>query len=335
MKHALKYGENPQQTATITIDAQCTDPLALGRFKPVGVQGEQSSPWGHAGWVNLKDLSRGLDAITRIAAAYEVNTGTVPQIAILIGHGNPFGAACGSSDQVIANAINSDWRAAFGSFLITTLPITEAVAFKMRQWMGPDRPFSGIAAPSIEEAAVPYFVRRKGMCVLLENPALGKLGRSSIEQSPISHSVRGAVVTQSPNVFVPTFPADWDTALKKDMSLAWGVCAASASNCITIAKDEMLVANAVGQQERAAAGALAIQQARELHREHMLKDAAAVSDSFFTFADAFDYLARKKVRAIFATHGSLHDQELREHAKQFDVILHTVPDSEGRIFAGH
>ncbi len=335
MRQTLKYGENPHQAATIVLDENSRDPLALSKFKIIGADTASASPFANVGWVNLKDLSRGLDAIVRVAAAYEKNVGNVPHIAILVGHGNPFGAACGSSEQVIATAIQSDFRAAFGSFIITNVPVSEPVAYKMRQWMGPDRPFSGIAAPLIDEAAISYFVRRKGQTVLMANPALATLGLSSIDQDPITHTIRGATLTQEPNRFVPTFPAHWDRSLKEDMSLAWGICAASASNCITIAKDQMLVANAVGQQERAAAGELAIQQAREAQRSTMIEGAAAVSDSFFTFADAFDYLARRKVKAVFATHGSIHDAELLEHAKLFNVELFTVPDVEGRIFAGH
>jgi phosphoribosylaminoimidazolecarboxamide formyltransferase/IMP cyclohydrolase len=119
------------------------------------------------------------------------------------------------------------------------------------------------------------------------------------------------------------------------MCLAWGVCAAASSNAITIAKDGILIANAAGQQERAAACELAIQQARQTRRLAALKGAAVVSDSYFAFADGFDALARRKVAAVFATSGSVNDKEVAEHARQFDVIFHTVPDVKGRIFAGH
>ena len=123
--------------------------------------------------------------------------------------------------------------------------------------------------------------------------------------------------------------------LKADMCLAWGISAVSSSNAITIVKDQILVANACGQQERAAAAEVAILQAKRAGRARDLKGAAAVSDSFFPFADGLDVLARRHVRAIFATSGSINDKEVAAHAAAMGVELFTVPDKDGRIFAGH
>lgn len=335
MTHALKYGENPQQTGSVSIDKDSPDPLALFRFTtPAGEP--VTRQLGAMSWVNLKDLSRGLEAITRIAAAYEANLGHVPQIAVLIDHGNACGAACGTTDNVINLAIHANYRAAMGSFLVTNVPMTEPTAFKLRQWLPANRPLSGIAAPMIDPNGAVYFERRSRSCHMLANPALAELGRDMLDQTPTSHTIRGATLTQSPNLHVPQFPGSWPKALIADMCLAWGVCASSASNGIAIAKNATLIANAVGQQDRVAACELAILQVRQSKRTAELKGAAVVSDSFFPFADGLDYLARRKVGAIFATSGSVNDKEVAEHAAQFpDLIFWTVPDKQGRMFAGH
>ena len=61
MTHALKYGENPQQTGSVMIDQASTDPLGLFRFTtPSG--DPVSKQVGSMSWVNLKDLSRGIEA---------------------------------------------------------------------------------------------------------------------------------------------------------------------------------------------------------------------------------------------------------------------------------
>lgn len=334
MPQALKYGENPQQAGSVTIDTASADPLGLGRFqttdgKPI------TERLATMGWVNLKDLTRGLEAISRVAAAYEVNLGKVPEIAVLIEHGNPCGAAAGRGENALQLAIESGNRAAFGSFLVTNVPLDDMTAFHLRQWMVADRPFAGIAAPAISPKAEAYFQRRKGHCNLLANPALGSLGVKALANEPTVHSIRGATVSTAPNTFVPRFPAHWDDSLKADMCLAWGICAVSASNTITLVKDQILIANACGQQERALASDLAVLQAKRSGRAAQIKGAAAVSDSFFPFADGLDVLARRHVRAIFATHGSVNDKEVADHAKAMGVELFTVPDREGRIFAGH
>lgn len=332
--HTLKYGENPQQQAVVMLDTKSRDPLALSAFK--SPQGEPvSAHIGEMGWVNLTDLDRGLDALVGIAAAFEENTGAVPMIALLIEHGDVAGGAVGPDDQVLLHAIASNYKAAFGSFLVTNAPVTRFAAMAMREAMVARRPFSAIAAPSIDAAGSAFFKRKKGRCHLLANPALAKIGKASLSKAEVSRTIRGATLTQTPNTFVPTFPKTWKPQLVADMCLAWGVCAASDSNTITIAKNGLLIANATGQPERAAACELAITQAKRTGRAAALKDAAVVSDSYFAFADAFDILARKKVAAVFATSGSVHDKEVAEHAKEFDVIFHTVPDAKGRIFAGH
>jgi phosphoribosylaminoimidazolecarboxamide formyltransferase/IMP cyclohydrolase len=335
VKHALKYGENPHQQASITLDENPADPLALGRFtlpdgRPVSAQ------LGEMSWIMLKDFTAGIDAITRIAAAYDLNTGRVPKIAVLVNHGSACGAAAGDTDQVINQAIHGNYRAALGSFLVINFPMTEPTAYKARQWMVETRPFAGVAAPSVDDLGAKYFQRKKRVCHVLANPALAKLDRTTLDTQPMTHTIRGAAITQTPNHYLPAFPKEWDKSLVFDMCLAWGVAATGASNCITLAKDGVLIGNAVGQGDRMAACELAVHQAITANRQHMLDGASAVSESFFAFADGLDYLARRKVRAIFATHGSMHDQQIREHAATFDgLIFHTVPDREARTFAGH
>jgi len=336
MKYSLKHGENPQQEGFVTLDENSDDPLALHRFK--FASGEPlSSNLNSIGWICLTDLARGIDTLTRVAAVYEKNIGTVPQICILVQHGNTCGAATGSSDQVLGHAINCNYRASYGSFLVTNVVLTDEIAFRLRQWMPAKRPFSGIAAPRIDEIGVAFFARNKGRCHILLNPALAEVDENSLEPYQQIRGIRGATLTQDTNIFVPSFPKDWDRDLLEDMCLAWGICAASDSNCVTVAKDRKLITNAVGQPCRTGACELALLQAQQADRDwsSSFKGSAVVSDSFFAFADGIDMLARKKVKAIFATTGSIHNDAVREHAKQFDVIVHTVPDAEGRIFAGH
>lgn len=332
--YPLKYGENPHQKAVVMLDAKSPDPLAIGKFTTVA-GAPIADEIGDMGWVNLTDLDRGLDALVRIAAAFEANTGAVPCIALLIEHGNVAGAACGATDQVLVQAINSNYRAAFGSFLVTNVPISRIAALAMREAMAARRPFSGIAAPALDKPSSVFFKRKKGKCSMIVNPALAKVGGANLASGDVTRSIRGAVLSQETGTFVPRFPKTWDASLIADMCLAWGIGAASNSNSITIAKNGVLIANAVGQQERAAACDLAIQQARQNRNLAALKGSAVVADSFFAFADGIDLLARRKVAAIFATSGSVNDKDVAEHAKHFDIIFHTIPDVKGRIFAGH
>jgi len=286
-------------------------------------------------WTTLNDLNRGIDVLTRVAAAFEVNVGTVPKIAIILQHGTASGAAVGTTDQVIEAAIYSNYRASYGSFLVTNVEMTNSVALHVRQWMPAKRPFSGIAAPAIAEKASGFFARQTKACHFFANSALGDVGVDLLDGGLEQRSVRGAVIQQKANHYIPKFPKTWDQDLVRDMCLAWGVAAASNSTAIAIAKAGRLLANAAGEQERAAACEEAIAQVRRNRKAATLKGAAVASDGYFTFADGVDVLGRKKVKAIFSTHGSVNDKDVAKHAKSFDdLIFHTVPDHVGRVFAG-
>lgn len=334
MEHKLKHGENLHQAGHIVIDEASDDPLAIIKFTTAS--GEPvTNMLDRIGWITLTDLSHGIDALTKIAAAYEKNTGRTPKIAVLLQHGNPCGAASGEHDDVLHHAIDSNYRGSYGAFLVTNIPLTRDVELCLRQWMPAGRPFSGIAAPVMDKLGAGFFARKNGTCHTLVNPALATVGMASLLPTPQSRSIRGGLISQSPNNYVPSFPSDWDPKIIDDMCLAWGICAASSSNSLTIVNGRKLVANAVGQPCRTGACEVALLQAGQANRMADLKGASVVSDSYFAFADGIDMLARKKVRAIFATSGSINDKSVAEHAKQFGLVMHTVPDSEARIFLGH
>ncbi len=321
----------------MVIDENSSDPLSLSNF--TNAKGERLADHADSiSWIYLTNLSRGLDALASVAAAFETNLGSVPKICILVQHGNACGASYGSTNSVLSHAINTNYRASFGSLLVTNVALPNEVAIRLRQWMPAHRPFSGIVTPLIGEIGAAFFKRKNGTCRAAVNPALADVGLKSLRPLQQTRSIRGATLNQTANVFVPRFPEEWDQSLIEDMCLAWGICATSDSNCITAAKDGKLVTNAIGQPCTMDACELAMFQASRPGRGRAseLEGAAVVCDSFFAFADGIDALARKKVRAIFATRGSQNDDVVAEHAKTFeDVIVHTIPDSEGRVFAGH
>lgn len=332
MEHALRYGQNPHQKGFVTVDSESPDPLGLAHY--VTPEGEPiSSQFSQMSWGSLNDLNRGVESFVRIAAAFDQNFGSVPMIAIILQHGTTSGAAFGSTDQVIEAAIQSNYRASFGSFLITNVEITDSVALHIRQWMPASRPFSGFAAPLIVPRTRDFFARKSKSCNMYVNPALSKVDASSLQHGVQQRSLRGASLRQEPYEFVPKFPSDWDEDLRRDMCMAWGVAAASNSTAVSIVKGGRLLSNASGGQERARACEDAIAQAQRNQRAVSLEGAAVASDGYFSFADGIDALARKKVRAIFATDGSIHDEEVRKHAEKYDgLIFHTVPDEMGRSF---
>ena len=68
-------------------------------------------------------------------------------------------------------------------------------------------------------------------------------------------------------------------AQKRDLILAWAICATSNSNTVTLTRDGGLLGNGVGQQDRVGCCELALKRAADAGHEPA--GAVAASDSFF------------------------------------------------------
>lgn len=175
---------------------------------------------------------------------------------------------------------------------------------------------------------------------LLENSALLKLDINSIDKSLRFRPVRGGFLTQEN--YMPVLDlhhsemkkyGEASTEQETDMLLASAICATSNSNTITIVKDRQLIGSGTGQQDRVGAARFAIWKAEQF--KHDIKGSVAVSDSFFPFPDGPKLLIDAGVSAIFATSGSIRDQETIDVCKKNNVSLYMLDNSLARCFFGH
>jgi len=332
---ACKYGENAWQNPAALYGVDTADPLSLDKFELVA--GTDPS------YNNLCDVDRMIQTTTHIAAAFDLNRGTVPLIAIGVKHGNACGAAVGESPrEVLEKMLSGSLRAIFGGLVTTNFSIDESLAeilltYKMKERR---RLLDGIAAPSFTEGAVETLKRSGDKCRFLANPALEKIGKGSLDVSPRFRYVRGGFLWQPNYTYVLDFK---DSKLEKlgtvareledDLLLAWGIGATSNSNTITLVKDKMLIGNGVGQQDRVGAVELAIHRAQI--EGHDPKGAVAYSDSFFPFPDGPETLANAGMKAILASSGSKGDEAVKALCRDRGVALYLIPDATGRGFFGH
>lgn len=341
MKRPLKYGENPHQKAVFSF-SKTSDPLAIERFEREGggsFVGEDTS------WITITDLGRLLVALERFAASYRANVSRVlPRFGAIVKHGSPCGAAFGTSVEEVARDIwKGDSQAAFGGALLVTFPFTRRIAAALAEGNSGRAPFlSSVAAPSFEKGIASKAGAKAKMTHFIKNRALAK-PPARLARYTETKTVRDVVLEQDNPRFVPDFSRMLSAGklpkgkerqrLFADLSLAFAICCASTSNTITIVKGGLLIGNAVGQQKRVGSAKLAVRMARE--SGHDVRGAVAVSDSFFPFPDGVEALAKGGVRAIFATSGSVRDKEVFARAAELGVAMFTVPDKEGRMFAGH
>ena len=218
------------------------------------------------------------------------------------------------------------------------------------------RLLDGIVAPSFTESAIEVLKRKGDKCRFLVNPALQHLSKNSLDASPRFRYVRGGFLRQPNYTFVLDLhnPNDPNPAIqmprnlpdasletnnklselqKQDIVLAWAIGSTSNSNTVTLVKDGQLLGNGVGQQDRVGGCELAIKRAGD--SQHNLENSTAYSDSFFPFPDGPLTLIKAGVKTIFATRGSVKDEEVKKVCLENGVTFVTLPDSLARGFFNH
>jgi phosphoribosylaminoimidazolecarboxamide formyltransferase/IMP cyclohydrolase len=339
-----KYGENAWQTPAVHLRTEGDDPLALDRFQLLV---------GEPSYNNLCDIDRLLQTVTHIAAAFDVNGGEVPGIAVAVKHGNACGAAVSAVPAVaLRQMVDGDHRAIMGGLVMTNfvIDVAEAEALlthgmpkKKDSYESQRRLLDGVIAAGVTEDALALMRRKGDKCRVFVNPMLGRLTRASLDQAPRFRYVRGGMLRQPNYTYVLDLAdpalvngANIDRGTMADLLLAWAVNATSNSNTITIVKNGMLIGNGVGQQDRVGGAELALRRADGcFFGRGAITGAVAASDSFFPFPDGLEALAKAGVKTIFATSGSVNDQMVKDAAREHGVRLLMLPDSKARGFFGH
>jgi phosphoribosylaminoimidazolecarboxamide formyltransferase/IMP cyclohydrolase len=322
-----KYGENAWQAPAHLYSTGTPDPLALDKFVVV-----EGMPPSYNNWC---DIDRLLQTMTHITAGYTINQGVNTPIAVGVKHGNPCGAAAGPYlSKVLAKMMAGDPLAIFGGLVMTNFEVDDALCESLTGKM-----LDGIIAPAFTEGAIAMLRRKGNKCRFIVNPALRGLA-GNLDQTPRFRFVRGGFLVQPNYTFIPDFGrgeivkhGNATTAQECDMMFAWAIGSTSNSNTITLVKDEQLIGNGVGQQDRVGAANLAITRAQR--SGHDVTGAAAYSDSFFPFPDGPETLIKAGVTAIFASSGSVKDQATIDVCAKHGVALYMVPDQVGRGFFGH
>lgn len=333
----LCYGENKRQgNACLYIEMANPDHLALDQFELI--EGNDPS------YVNMTDVHRLIETATRIGAGWESNFGFVPELAIAVKHGNACGVAVGKSPhQIVRQMIAGDADAISGGIVLLNFHVDFEIAQILRSHLMPEGPhrriLDSIIAPSFSEAAVDELARKSGRCRVFRNQALAKkgLGIASIDITPRFRQVRGGFLVQDGDPFILTLEPKWAKSLTseqmEDVLLSWAIGSTSNSNTITLVRDGMLIGQGVGQQSRVMSAKLAILRASTCG--HFTIDAVAYSDSFFPFPDGPKVLAEAGISTIFATSGSIRDNEVIEACANWGVTLLLLPDAVARGFYGH
>lgn len=332
-------GENGLQVGALYVDRYAIDdPLSLDKFV---VLREAESKLGLNNWT---DVSRSVQTLSHVGAAFQRNFGEAPAfMALGVKHGNACGSGIGdTAEEALIKTIESDQLALFGGTVTVNFELDKARAellMKHNQGDGKNL-IDVVVAPSVTDEALQILHRKDGRLRVVVNPALTTLDENSIDKSPRVQSVRGGMLVQDNYTFVLDLQhnemdrtGELSHQQERDILQADAICRTSNSNTITVVRDGQLLANAVGQQARVYAAELAVARAHRLG--HSLEGASAASDSFFAFPDAPMALIEAGVGAIFTTRGSKRDAEIFEEINKAGAVVYTLPDGIGRGFSHH
>ena len=291
-ENALRYGENPHQSAAIYSGGPA------GIVNAVQLHGKEMS------FNNYTDA----DAAWRAALDH-----TDPCVAI-IKHANPCGIAT-ATDIADAHrkAHECDSVSAFGGVVAANREVSLAMASQLAEIFT-----EVVIAPSYEAGAVELLSKKPSIRILQCD--LSNISR--VEMRPVS----GGVLLQEMDLIDAPGdrPTHWkqvsgapvDAATMKELEFAWRSVRAVKSNAILLSSNAASVGIGMGQVNRVDAARLAVRRAGD-----RVKGSVAASDAFFPFADGLQILIDAGVRAVVQPGGSVRDEEAIAAAQAAGVAM--------------
>ena len=285
---ALRYGENPHQSAAL---------YASGRE---GIAGARQLQGKELSYNNLVDL----DAAWQLIAEFDQ-----PASAI-IKHTNPCGCAEASTlADSYRRAFEADPVSAFGGVLAFNSPVDAETASEIAKTF-----VEAIAAPDYLEGALGVLGLKKNLRLLRVAPGQPGLVVKSISggflaQTPDTHRMlRGAAGVKTKRI-----PTDDEWAA---LEFGWKVAKHVKSNAIVYARAGQTISVGAGQMSRVDSVKVGAMKA-----VLPLAGTVIASDAFFPFPDGIEEAARHGVTAVIQPGGSVRDEDAIAAADRLELAM--------------
>lgn len=291
-KGALRYGENPHQSA-VTIK----DPFSKG-----------------ANLINAKILNGKPLSFNNFGdanGALELAMSFDQPFAAIIKHATPCGAAIGKDiEEAFDKAYEVDKLSAFGGVIALNREVTASLAKKIVSFFN-----EIVLAPKISNEALKVFQEKPNLRVLEVPNFEQPLPDVSLKK------VRGGILAQDLDLKLPDFK-NLEVATKKqpsaqeliDLEIAWKIVKIVKSNAIAIVKNGTMLAKGGGQTSRVDAMEIALKHAGEKS-----KGAVLASDAFFPFPDAVEKAGEYGIASIIQPGGAKNDALVFEKSDELDI----------------
>ena len=295
LNEALRYGENPHQTAAFYVTGENRPGVATARQ----VQGKALS------YNNINDT----DAAYELIGELGVET---PAVAI-IKHANPCGVALGDTIMnAYREALACDSTSAFGGIVALNRPLDDATAQEITSIFT-----EVVIAPGADEAAIEVFRKKKNLRLLLTDglpdpAAAGTFVKTVAGGLLVQDRDSGRITRDDLKVVTKLAPTE---AQLDDLLFAWRVAKHVKSNTIVYARDRATVGIGAGQMSRIDSARIAARKAEDAKEKEgfaalRTKGCVAASDAFFPFADGMLAAAAAGASAIIQPGGSIRDDEV-------------------------
>ncbi|WP_027525056.1 bifunctional phosphoribosylaminoimidazolecarboxamide formyltransferase/IMP cyclohydrolase [Bradyrhizobium sp. Ec3.3] len=304
---ALRYGENPHQTAAFYATPDKRPGVSTARQ----LQGKELS------YNNINDTDAAYECIGEFDAKRTA-------ACVIVKHANPCGVAEGS-DLVTAyrRALACDSTSAFGGIIAMNRALDADTAREITKIFT-----EVIIAPDASEEAIAIIGARKNLRLLLAgglpDPRSAGLTAKTVAGGLLVQSRDNAVVDDMTfKVVTKRAPAD---AEMRDLKFAFRVAKHVKSNTIIYAKDLATVGIGAGQMSRVDSARIAARKAQDAANELNLaepltKGSVVASDAFFPFADGMLACIEAGATAVVQPGGSVRDDEVIKAADEHGIAM--------------
>ena len=310
LKQALRYGENPHQTAAFYSDGSSRPGVATAEQ----LQGKALS------YNNINDT----DAAYELVAEFGDNASAAKPAVAIIKHANPCGVAVGETYiEAYKAALACDPVSAFGGIVALNGNLDAATAKEIVKVFT-----EVVIAPSADEDAVEVFRKKKNLRLLIAG-GLPDVKAPSMTQRNVAGGIlvqdrdNGYVADEDLKVVTKRKPTDAEMA---DLRMAWKVAKHVKSNAIIYVKDGSTAGIGAGQMSRIDSARIAARKAEDAQAAAgwdtpRTQGCACASDAFFPFADGMLAAAAAGATAIIQPGGSIRDDEVIKAADEQGIAM--------------
>jgi phosphoribosylaminoimidazolecarboxamide formyltransferase/IMP cyclohydrolase len=307
LKEAMRYGENPHQSAGFYVTGENRPGVATATL----LQGKQLS------YNNINDT----DGAFELIGEFSADQG--PACAI-IKHANPCGVATGSTlKDAYLRALACDSTSAFGGIIALNQLLDAETAEEIVKLFT-----EVIIAPEVSDEAKAIIASKKNLRLLvtggLPDPRSRGITAKTVAGGLLVQS-RDSGVIEDVDLKVVTKRAPTPTELE-DMKFAYKVAKHVKSNAIVYAKDGQTAGIGAGQMSRIDSARIAGLKAEDAAKamcwaEPMTKGSAVASEAFFPFADGLLSAIAAGATAVIQPGGSMRDAEVIAAADEHGVAM--------------